>query len=322
MVAAETSPVLGRTRNSPTLPRQMRVLHITTDQRTGGWLAEAFAADSASDVRLEEARGRAAGLARLRDEVFDAVLVSHEPGLLDAIELIEGYRTGGSGEPIVVLGEQSEQEMSALCYEVGADGYLCVHTTTTRTLIWVVARASQRQHLLRENLRLARAEELRTRREREEAAQAVAQQQAMLAGVVEAFAEEDARWRPLPCGTSQSTARPACEPEIALPEELGVLYRDLLRTYVIMGSGNLQSELHELACSLASVGVSARQIVRLHLRVLGEMVRGLGSRSGRHVTTRADLLVMEVLVHLADAYRRRYNERVYPPVQRLLPGFE
>ena len=77
------------------LPPRMRVLYIATRQRTGGWLAEAFAADSASQVVLEEAVGTAAGLARLRDEVFDAVLVSHEPAELDALDLIEGYRAGG-----------------------------------------------------------------------------------------------------------------------------------------------------------------------------------------------------------------------------------
>ncbi len=63
----------------------MRVLYVTSYHRTGGWLAEAFAADSAVDVVLEEAVGVAAGMARLRDEIFDAVLISHEPGELDAL---------------------------------------------------------------------------------------------------------------------------------------------------------------------------------------------------------------------------------------------
>ena len=108
------------------LPATMRVLHITTRSRTGSWLAEALAADSASRVLLEEEVGSAAGLARLRDEAFDAVLVSHEPEELDALDLIEGYRAGGADDPIVVLGSPSEQQMAALCYEVGADGYLCV----------------------------------------------------------------------------------------------------------------------------------------------------------------------------------------------------
>jgi hypothetical protein len=68
----------------------MKVLYVTTLQRTGGWLAEAFAADSASDIQLEEAIGVTAGLAQLRDQVFDAVLVSHEPGCLDALDFVEG----------------------------------------------------------------------------------------------------------------------------------------------------------------------------------------------------------------------------------------
>ncbi len=38
--------------------------------------------------------------------------------------------------------------------------------------------------------------------------------------------------------------------------------------------------------------------------------------------TRADLLVLEVTVHLSEAYRRRYFERRYPPQQLLLPGFD
>ena len=162
------------------LPPRMRILYIATRQRTGGWLAEALAADSASQVVLEEAVGTAAGLARLRDDAFDAVLVSHEPAEIDALDLIEGYRASGANEPIVVLGMQSEQEMAALCYEVGADGYICVHTTTTRNLVWVVARAVQRHQLVRENHRLSLAEETRLQREHDEAACLLAQQRALL----------------------------------------------------------------------------------------------------------------------------------------------
>ena len=146
----------------------------------GGWLAEAFAADSASEVVLEEAVGGVAGLARLRDELFDAVLVSHQPGELDALELLEGYRTGVADAPIIVLGTESEQEMAALCYEVGADGYVCVNTTTTRNLIWVVARAVQRHELFRENQRLAQAQQRRLQQEHDEAVRVLAQQQSLI----------------------------------------------------------------------------------------------------------------------------------------------
>jgi len=276
----------------------MRVLYIATRQRTGGWLAEAFAADSASHVLLEEAVGGVAGLERLRDEAFDVVLVSHEPPDLDALDLIEGYRAGGADEPIVVMGTQSEQEMAVFCYEVGADGYVCVHTTTTRNLIWVAARAVRRHQLVRENHRLKLAEQTRLGREHEEA-QHLLQQQWKLASAA---------------GSSSAVD--------FLPPELIDHYRELLRTYVIMGSGNLAGDLRELAKLLVSARLTAQQAVHLHLHVLEEIVRGLGVRSTRHVMTRADLLVMELMVYLAEGYRLRYHERVHPPQQQTLPGFE
>ena len=62
------------------LPPQLRVLFITGENRSGRWLAEALAGDSGSSVELEEAIGAAAGLAALRDELYDAVLISHLPG--------------------------------------------------------------------------------------------------------------------------------------------------------------------------------------------------------------------------------------------------
>jgi hypothetical protein len=36
---------------------------------------------------------------------------------------------------------------------------------------------------------------------------------------------------------------------------------------------------------------------------------------------RADLLAIEMLLHAADSYRLRYQERLHPPVQRQLPGW-
>jgi DNA-binding NarL/FixJ family response regulator len=288
------------------LPPRMRVLYIATRQRTGGWLAEAFAADSASKVVLEEVVGMAAGLARLRDDVFDAVLVSHESEELNALDMIEGYRAGGSDEAIVVLGMASEQEMAALCYEVGADGYVCVHTATTRNLIWVIARAVQRRQLVRDNQRLTLAEQARLQREHDEAACLLGQQRSLVERQ-----EPDGRGEPsslLPMGF--------------LPAELTNHYRELLRTYVIMGLGNLSAELRCLAELLVAAGITARQTVQLHLHVLEELIHGLGSRSTRHVMNRADLLALELMLHVADGYRQRYQERTHPPLQQRLPGLE
>lgn len=307
------------------LPPRIRMLYIATYQRTGGWLAEAFATDSASEVVLEEAVGLKSGLERLRDEVFDAVLVSHEPGELDALELLEGLRAGGSEQPLIVLGMQSEQELSALCYEVGADAYVCVNTATTRSLIWIVGRAMERHQLIRDNRRLAHAERHRLHLEHHEAQRLLEQQRALIRDLesLRPNAEPACGAEANESATNEALARhAAAEPPLSLPPQLVGHYRELLRAYVIMGSGNLAGDLAALGDLLTRAGVSAPQLMHLHLQVLEELVRGLGSRSTRHVMTRADLLVLEVLVHLTEGYRRLYGERVSPPQQLLLPGFD
>ena len=196
--------------------------------------------------------------------------------------------------------------MAVLCHEVGADGYLCVHTATTRNLIWVIARAVERHQLVRENQRLNLAEQTRLQREHNEAAELLRQQRALL--------EEP---ETTDGGRPSEVSATHC-----LPVELIGHYRELLRTYVIMGSGNLAKELRCLAELLVVAGVTAQQTMRIHLQVLEELIHGLGSRSTRHVMNRADLLVLELLLGVAEGYRRRYRERVNPPEQRRLPGFE
>lgn len=289
------------------LPLRMRVLYITAPCRTGGWLAEAFASDSACQVRLEEACGAAEGLARLRDQTFDAVLVAHQPPALDALALVDGLRAGGAEEPLIVLGGQSEQELSAVAFEVGADGYVCAHTATTRTLLWIVARATERHHLIRENRRLSQAERQRLEHEHHEARRILSEQRGVARdahgpGGTQVEAHEDPAAAPGPCGGNELDA-------LAVAEPLATHYRQMLRAHVMMGAGNLSAEMAALANLLAEAGVTAPQTMHLHVQALEDLVRGLGNRSARHVMTRADLLLVEVLVHLAERFRLRPVEQ-------------
>jgi len=331
MDVALASRVSGTVRGG--LPPRMKVLYITTLHRTGGWLAEAFAADSASKMALEEVVGSTAGLARLRDEVFDVVLVSHEPGVLNALDLIEGMRAGGNEEPMIVLGTAPAQSIDALCYEVGADDYCCVTETTVRGLLWKFARAIGRHQLVRENRRLLQAERQRLQQEHHEAERLLEQQRVLIADLnvlgkgTPCRNDQEAlttRARKALGGLASSKEPPVGEPRVPLelPEPLINHYRDLLRTYVIMGAGNLGGEMASLAQLLATSGISAQSTMQLHVQVLEELVRGLGNRSARHVMSRADLLVLEVMGHLADSYRQRYHQRHRPPRQLPLPGFE
>jgi len=320
------------------LPLRMKVLLVASSNAAGSWLAEAFWADGAAQIVLDEVIGVTAGLARLRDEVFDAVLISHDPVALDAIDLVAALRASGDDEPLIVLGSQPPQELDALLYEAGADDYCCVAETTVRGLLWKLARAMQRCNLARENRRLVQAERQRLQQEHHEAERLLEQQRGLIADLEElcesgeschssppSLARSAELAAGLPArgrGPEDAFASRQIEATAQLPAELSNHYRELLRAYVIMGVGNLSHEMTTLAELLAASNVSAQRALQLHVQVLEELVAGLGNRSARHVMNRADLLALEVLGHLADGYRQRYHERRHPPRQRLLPGFD
>lgn len=299
------------------LPPGMRVLFIAGTARSAGWLADAFADDTATNVELHQATGVTAGMAKLRDELFDAVLISHESKGLDALALLDAIRAGSCDEqPIIVLGAHSSEEMTPLCYEAGGDDYICTLTTTTRTLIWKVARAVERHRLLAENRRLQNEQQHRQQLDHDEAMTLLRQQRGMLAKADcqrcnDAHSNGDLENQTVDFSTCPN-----------LPDSLIHHYRELLRAYVIMGSGNLSAEMSQVADLLTSSSVTAAQAMHLHLFVLEDLIRGLGARSARHVMNRANLLAMEMIMDLAEKYRGRSLGCEHPPKQKLLPGFD
>jgi DNA-binding response OmpR family regulator len=229
------------------------VLYVTTLHRTGGWLAEAFAADSATQIALEEAIGVTAGLARLRDEVFDAVLVSHETDVLDGLDFVEGLRAGGHDEPMIVLGTEPSADVAAHAFEVGADAYSCVAETTTRSLLWTFARAIERAQLMRENRRLVQLERQRLAQEHQEAERLLTEQRALIAelerirdgaqqlvpkvAIGQDF-DDDAYDSETSSESMVSSFAAVAPTQCDLPERLVNHYRELLRAHVVMGVGN------------------------------------------------------------------------------------
>ncbi|MCO6453729.1 MAG: response regulator transcription factor [Pirellulaceae bacterium] len=264
------------------LPPQLRVLLITGEPRIGTGLAAALGQDKAAEIQLEVAASAAAGLARLRDEAFDAVLISDEPGVIDAAELVEAIRTGSHDEqPILVLDRGEEPQLTALCYDAGADACVCLRTATTRALIWHVARAVERQELLAENRRLQLVRRQQLDAERDDADRRLRQQRQLL----------------------ESLPPPAADGP-RLPADLADHYRELLRTCIMMGGGDPPAELESLVQVLWAGDVSPREVLALHATAVAELVGGLGSRSARHVLNRADLLILEVMSRLVEESRR------------------
>jgi hypothetical protein len=169
-------------------------------------------------------------------------------------------------------------------------------------LVQSIQRAVERVRMLHEIDRLASADRRRLVRERDEADYLLAQQRRILSAL-EQFAgpEHDGSARETsPHGAGQV----GHVDRVRLPTEFDDYYQELLRTYVIMGSGNLAVEIDKLAGLLAQAGLAPREVLDLHLERVERLVRGLGNRSTRHVMARADLLALELLVHLGECYRR------------------
>ncbi|HET6884247.1 MAG TPA: hypothetical protein VFI31_29110 [Pirellulales bacterium] len=282
------------------LPQAVRALYVTTPAFPAGPLADLLATDRAMTVSLDVCLAAQVALGRLRDESFDVVLVQHAPPELDALEFVEAHRSTGADGPLLVLGRQPESILAPLCYEVGADAYLVEGQASARQIAWAIGRATQWHALVRDNRRLRDLERKRVRLEHGEAERLLAQQRGVLCGLEELSRGNDLKAAndPLPAFA------PEFDPATNMPASLITGYRELLRAYVIMGSGNLAAETTALVLALAEANSSAPQVMYLHVLVLEETIRGLGGRSARHVMARADLLVLEVMAQLVERYRQ------------------
>lgn len=285
------------------LPPGMRLLFITDSQNRPGWLERAFRADRATDVTVQEVADIPEAIELLRHRVYDAVLISHTSDRIDALESLDAVRTSSTADqPILVLGEASEKDMAPLCYEAGADAYVCMSDATTRGLLWEIARAIERDRLLAENRRLRTVSQHQLKLEQEEARSILAQQTVVLNAItqIESSSPDDSELSERRLAVTLP-AEPinADEPS----DEVVDHYLELLRTYVVMGSGNLESEIDRLTAALARARITLPAAMRLHVMVMEKTIQQLGSRSARHVMNRGGLMAMEVLVKLGEKYR-------------------
>jgi DNA-binding NarL/FixJ family response regulator len=282
---------LRRTPLSPTVAR-VRALAVTSQS----WLADVLHKHSAGEIGVIETPSWAECLELLRDTHFD-VLVLVQPNGSPA-ELVEALEGGGHELPVVILGAEASGDAEVAAYAAGAAAYCALPTATAESLAQLLDRTVQHAQLAREHRQLTFAERLRTEHEHSEAERLLAEQRSLVHELesladLEVGLASDSR-----SGVSISTAD-------ELPAHISTHYAELLQAYVVMGSGSMVSDVQRLAEQLAAAGCSAHRAMQLHLAALEELVHTLGSRSARHVLNRADLLVLEVMVWLAECYRGR-----------------
>lgn len=249
-------------------------------------------------------------LTLLRDESFDCLLIrvasQGEATGDEPLSLARGIRAGGCGDPVVVVTRSADDDTWREALQLNVDLLVSAKGWESTALVPAIQRAVERGQMLREIDRLAAADRRRLIRERDEADYLLHQQYEIL----NALDQQSAHRSPegFPDERPGRNEDRAIRERTVLPPEFDDYYQELVRTYVIMGSGSLVSEIARLAEMLAQGGLSPADVLDFHLLRVDRLVRGLGNRSTRHVMARADLLALELMVHLGECYQRRWRD--------------
>ncbi len=285
------------------MPARLRLLCV--GPREPSWVGLTLQLDAAGGIepQFRWVSTAAEALTLLRDDPFDAVLIAAvSEGFAEAASLVKAIRASGCEDPLVLLAPRiSDTDWLDLSSEE-CELLQSARMWDSPALVAVLKRAILRSEQTRQSRRLEIAQTKRMARERDETEHLLSQQRRIIDDLDARDATEltnvarqallDCFGRAAPCRT-------------ALPSEINSYYQELLRTYVIMGSGNLGGEIAKLADLLAVAGCGPREALSLHLERVESLVGGLGNRSTRHILARADLLALELMIHLGESYRRR-----------------
>jgi hypothetical protein len=241
-------------------------------------------------------------LTLLREESFDCLLIRAQAGWEstgeDPVSLARAIRVGGSADPIVVVTPQADDDAWTEALTLNVELLVTPKGWASNALVHAIERAVERGQMLSEIERLGSVHRQRVSRDREEAEYLFNQQRQILLALEALRADArgiDSTVAPSPEGAA--AALRSC----SLPPEFDNYYYELIRSFVIMGTGSLTGELAKLAAVLVSAGLGPRDVLTLHLDRVATLVRGLGNRSTRHVIARADLLALELMVHVGEA---------------------
>jgi hypothetical protein len=250
-------------------------------------------------------------MSRAREEPFDCILIDVPTTGISTRDdngpfgLIRALRTSGCEDPIVIVGRLlGDAEWSEAC-AADCDVFVSPRGWDSPALGALVKRAFLRGKLVRENDRLSTAHHRRLLRERDESEQILAHQRQLIAEL-EAL-PDPFRERPAPEPFREpplDQLSPAGTRANGVPHDFPERYSGLLRSYVLMGSGSLASEISEMADRFVAAYVPPPEALQLHLKCVESLVKGLGNRSARHVVARADLLAIELMTHLAHRNQR------------------
>ena len=284
------------------LPPHLRLLCVGPEEPSWAIVALRLESLGCDDAEFQWHVTSADAIATLRKQSFD-VIVIHDPPVASqtdstAVRLVEAIRAGGTRDPVAVILTQPDDDILMRLDQFECEVLVSPHGWQSQALGATIRQAVSRGDICRDVSALENAAQRGRIRERDEAEVQLQQLQALVSG--RANREAD--------GSAETPVAPVPRPT-QVPAQVDAYYGELLRTYVMMGSGTLESELQKLAEILSLSGTAPHETLALHLRQLESLISGLGKRSSRHIMSRADLLALELMIRLAECYRQKSRFR-------------
>lgn len=294
------------------LPPEFRLLCVGPTEPD--WIGLTLQLDAVGclDPKFRWVSSASEAMTLLRNENFDCIVIECWPTNLDdqgldAADLVHAIRASGCGDPIVLLTRQPDDGLTVEACNSHCEILVSASLWSSRALVNVVQQSIRLMETARQNHHHVVANHRRLVRERDEADHLLRQQRDIireLEAITQGTIEPDTNATGTPTDERDSTSGSRQERSLKIPEKIKTYYHELLRTYVIMGSGSLGGEIAQLASVLAEVGLSPRDTLSLHLEQVEHLVSGLGNRSSRHVMSRADLLALELVIHIGECYQK------------------
>lgn len=296
----------GETSAGPArLPHGLALLCVSPREPSWAGLTLRLDALGCHEPTIRWVSSAADALTVLRDETFDCLVVESDETCKDwnAFSFLAAVRAGGHDDPAIVLAGPLEDERWQAAANLNCSVITVKSGWQSRALPALIAQEIERSDLRRDKNRLALADHRRLVRERDETEQLLKQQRQILEELHELIADHPRSNNEARETRSQEATESEPAPDVLTSPGVVQFYEELLRTYVMMGSGRLAEEIEQLARIFAAADVSPRQALGMHLKRVESLVNGLGRRSSRHVMARADILALELVIQLGERYR-------------------
>ncbi len=233
----------------------------------------------------------------LRAEPWDCLLIgiedSYNAAELHALQVYLGViREMGFGGPVILLSEELSDSLVEISNQWNCQFHEVDFRKRSSAMDWMIVREIQANQT-REELKRARSElQVRQQREREEASLILSQQHRLLHEIVSTSSI-----------TSNETVNFLASSRI-FDDSSKQKYDQVLKNVVISGTSGSRQILPTLLTEFEANGLTPGDILSLHLQSLEKLISGTGEKSTRHILQRADQLLVEVMVSLAETYRQ------------------